>query len=103
MVLVVVPELTTGHMNWRDRDSHFIFGDASVALVIEPTDRARPGSWEIVSTKMMSKFSSNIRNNAGYLDRCDVKSERDGNSKLFHQAGRRVFAEVVPMASRFMP
>ena len=26
--LVVVPELTTGHMNWRERDSHFIFGDA---------------------------------------------------------------------------
>jgi beta-ketodecanoyl-[acyl-carrier-protein] synthase len=100
--LVVVPELTTGHMNWRDRDSHFIFGDASVALVIEPADRARSGAWEIVSTKMMSKFSSNIRNNAGYLDRCDPNAERDGHGKLFHQAGRRVFAEVVPMASRFI-
>src|SRR5207253_1231618 len=61
--LVVVPELTTGHMNWRDRDSHFIFGDASVALVIEPLDRAKPGSWEIVSHKMMSKWSNSIRNN----------------------------------------
>ncbi len=100
--LVVVPELTTGHMNWRDRDSHFIFGDASVALVIEPLDRARAGSWEILSTRMMSKFSSNIRNNAGYLDRCDPKTERDDHAKLFHQQGRRVFMEVVPMASRFI-
>ena len=28
-------------------------------------DRARPGSWEILSTRMMSKWSSNIRNNRG--------------------------------------
>ena len=69
--LVVVPELTTGHMNWRDRDSHFIFGDASVALVIEPTTRAKAGAWEILSTQMASKWSNTIRNNRGYLDRCD--------------------------------
>ena len=52
--LVVVPELTTGHMNWRERDSHFIFGDASVALVVEPMERAKPGAWEILSTTMLS-------------------------------------------------
>src|SRR5690349_8649638 len=69
--LVVVPEMTTGHMNWRDRDSHFIFGDASVAAVIEPMAGAKKGSWELVSTRAMSKFSSNIRNNGGYLNRCD--------------------------------
>ncbi|HET7501645.1 MAG TPA: beta-ketoacyl-ACP synthase III, partial [Kofleriaceae bacterium] len=73
--LVVVPELTTGHMNWRERDSHFIFGDASVSLVVEPSDRARPGSWEILSARMMSKWSNNIRNNRGYLDRCDPRTE----------------------------
>ncbi|HET9620553.1 MAG TPA: beta-ketoacyl-ACP synthase III [Kofleriaceae bacterium] len=99
--LVVVPELTTGHMNWRERDSHFIFGDASVALVIEPTERARPGAWEILSTRMMSKFSSNIRNNKGYLDRCDPSTEHSID-KLFHQNGRRVFKDVVPMASKFI-
>ncbi|HEX3866432.1 MAG TPA: beta-ketoacyl-ACP synthase III [Gemmatimonadaceae bacterium] len=99
--LVVVPELTTGHMNWRERDSHFIFGDASVALVIEPVANAKPGSWEILSTKMMSKFSNNIRNNAGYLDRCDP-STAGGVDKLFHQAGRRVFKDVVPLAAKFI-
>lgn len=101
--LVVVPELTTGHMNWRERDSHFIFGDASVALVIEPTARAKPGAWEILSTTMLSKWSANtIRNNRGYLDRCDPSTENDETSKLFHQRGRTVFKDVVPMAEKFI-
>jgi beta-ketodecanoyl-[acyl-carrier-protein] synthase len=101
--LVVVPELTTGHMNWRDRDSHFIFGDASVALVIEPTSRAKPGAWEILSTQMASKWSpSTIRNNRGYLDRCDPETEHLDSLKLFHQQGRKVFKEVVPMAEGFI-
>ena len=101
--LVVVPELTTGHMNWRERDSHFIFGDASVSLVIEPTARAKPGAWEILSVEMLSKWSaSTIRNNRGYLDRCDPETEHDETSKLFHQQGRKVFKEVVPMAETFI-
>jgi len=99
--LVVIPELTTGHMNWRERDSHFIFGDASVAFVVEPKDRAKPGSWEIVSSRMMSKWSNNIRNNAGYLDRCDPETQHS-DSKLFHQNGRRVFKDVVPLAAKFI-
>jgi beta-ketodecanoyl-[acyl-carrier-protein] synthase len=99
--LVVVPEMTTGHMNWRDRDSHFIFGDAAVALVIEPAERAKPGSWEILSTQMLSKWSNTIRNNAGYLNRCDPSTQH-ADDKLFHQQGRRVFKDVVPMASKFI-
>jgi beta-ketodecanoyl-[acyl-carrier-protein] synthase len=99
--LVVVPELTTGHMNWRDRDSHFIFGDASVAAVIEPLGKAKKGAWELVSTRAMSKWSSNIRNNAGYLDRCDP-DRVPGEDKLFTQQGRRVFKDVVPLASKFI-
>lgn len=99
--LVVVPELTTGHMNWRDRDSHFIFGDAAVSLVVEPVERARPGSWEILSTQMLSKWSNTIRNNAGYLNRCDPNTQF-AEDKLFHQQGRRVFKDVVPMASKFI-
>ncbi len=100
--LVVVPELTTGHMNWRERDCHFIFGDASVALVVEPTDRAHPGSWEILSTQMLSKWNpTTIRNNRGYLDRCDPTTENNPD-KLFHQQGRRVFKDVVPLAEKFI-
>jgi beta-ketodecanoyl-[acyl-carrier-protein] synthase len=100
--LVVVPELTTGHMNWRDRDSHFIFGDASVSLVVEKVENAKPGAWEILSTRMLSKYSATaIRNNAGYLDRCDPTTQFS-DSKLFHQQGRRVFKDVVPLASKFI-
>jgi len=101
--LVVVPELTTGHMNWRERDSHFIFGDASVSLVIEPSAKAKAGAWEILSTQMLSKWSaSTIRNNRGYLDRCDPRTENDDTLKLFHQQGRRVFKDVVPLAEKFI-
>jgi beta-ketodecanoyl-[acyl-carrier-protein] synthase len=101
--LVVVPELTTGHMNWRERDSHFIFGDASVSLVVEKVDDVKAkGAWEILSTRMLSKYSATaIRNNAGYLDRCDPTT-KDTDTKLFHQQGRRVFKDVVPLASKFI-
>ena len=101
--LVVVPELTTGHMNWKERDSHFIFGDAAVSLVIEPSANAKAGAWEILSTQMLSKWSATtIRNNRGYLDRCDPKTENDDTLKLFHQQGRRVFKDVVPLAEKFI-
>ncbi|HUS33263.1 MAG TPA: beta-ketoacyl-ACP synthase III [Kofleriaceae bacterium] len=100
--LIVVPELTTGHMNWRERDSHFIFGDASVSLVLEKVEDAKPGAWEILSTKMLSKWNATaIRNNYGYLDRCDPAT-KDNDSKLFHQKGRTVFKDVVPLASAFI-
>jgi len=99
--LVVVPELTTPHMNWRERDSHFIFGDASVALVLESVTTARKGSWEILSSRMMSKWSNNIRNNAGYINRCDPETQFN-DDKLFHQNGRRVFKDVVPLAAKFI-
>jgi len=88
-------------MNWRERDSHFIFGDASVAFVLEPVATARKGSWEILSSRMMSKWSNNIRNNAGYINRCDPDTQFD-DDKLFHQNGRRVFKDVVPLAAKFI-
>lgn len=99
--LVVLPELTSPYLNWRERDSHFILGDAAVAMLVEPTARARAGAWEIRSTKMASKWSNTIRNNFGYLNRCDPAT-RDADDKLFHQQGRRVFKDVVPMAEKFV-
>jgi beta-ketodecanoyl-[acyl-carrier-protein] synthase len=50
---------------------------------------------------MMSKWSNNIRNNAGYLDRCDPSTQHNID-KLFHQNGRRVFKDVVPLAAKFI-
>ena len=99
--LVVSPEIMTAHNEWRDRDCHFLFGDAATAVVLEPAARAPAGSWEVVSTKLMSRFSSNIRNNAGFLGRCDPAT-RDARDKLFYQQGRKVFKEVVPMTEQFI-
>ena len=99
--LLVNPEIMTGNCNWRDRDQHFIFGDAGTAMVLEPVERARPGSWEIISTKLMSKYSNTIRNNFGFLNRCDPTTEDDAD-KLFTQQGRRVYKDVVPLASQFI-
>jgi beta-ketodecanoyl-[acyl-carrier-protein] synthase len=99
-ILVCNPEICSGHLNFRDRDSHFIFGDVATAFVVERADAARAG-WEIVSTKLKTKFSNNIRNNFGFLNR--AAPEGIGMpDKLFVQEGRKVFKEVVPMVSEMI-
>mgnify|MGYP000231381904 CR=1 FL=1 len=100
-VLVVNPELTTGHLNFKDRDSHFIFGDAAVAILVERADIAPPGSWAIIGTKLKTVFSNNIRNNFGFLNRGD-EAHRDDPDKLIGQQGRKVFKEVVPLVSEMI-
>lgn len=97
-VLVVNPELCTGHLNLRDRDTHFIFGDAAVAVLVERADFAAPGAWVILGSKLKTRFSNNIRNNFGFLNRCDPQW-RDMPDKLITQQGRKVFKEVVPLVS----
>lgn len=42
-VLVVNPEITSAHLEWKDRDCHFIFGDVCTAIVIERADTAHRG------------------------------------------------------------
>ncbi len=97
-VLVVNPEITSGHHCWTDRDCHFIFGDICTAIVIEQAETARPGSWKILGTRLATRFSNNIRNNAGFLNRCE-DSDPQARDKLFMQEGRKVFKEVCPMAA----
>ena len=100
-VLVVNPELTTGHLNFRDRDSHFIFGDAAVAILVERADIAPKGAWTILGSKLKTVFSNNIRNNFGFLNRGD-EGHRDDPDKLITQQGRKVFKEVVPLVSEMI-
>ena len=100
-VLVVNPELCTGHLNLRDRDTHFIFGDAAVAILVEHADIAPPGAWAILGTKLRTRFSNNIRNNFGFLNRCDPQWAAMPD-KLITQRGRKVFKEVVPMVSEMI-
>ena len=37
---MVNPEICTGHLNFTDRDSHFIFGDACTAVILEGAEQA---------------------------------------------------------------
>ena len=97
-VLVVSPEICTGHNNMRNRDSHFIFGDVATAVLVEARDLAPAKHWEIVGTRLKTVFSNNIRNNFGFLN-CANPESIGTPDKLFVQEGRKVFKEVVPMVA----
>ena len=99
-VLVVNPEITSGHLNFCDRDSHFIFGDVATAVIVERAEDAT-GGWDILGTRLKTVFSNNIRNNFGFLNRTAPGSE-GAVDKLFVQEGRKVFREVVPMVSEMI-
>lgn len=100
-VLVVNPEICSGHLNWRDRDSHFIFGDVATAILVEAKDMAPAQHWDILGTKLKTQFSNNIRNNFGFLNRAAPEGI-GAVDKLFAQEGRKVFKEVVPMVSQMI-
>jgi beta-ketodecanoyl-[acyl-carrier-protein] synthase len=97
-VLVVSPEICTGHNNMRNRDSHFIFGDVATAVLVEARDMAPAVHWEIIGTKLKTVFSNNIRNNFGFLN-CATPETIGTPDKLFVQEGRKVFKEVVPLVA----
>ena len=100
-VLMVNPEVCSAHLNFKDRDSHFIFGDVATAVIIEAGDQAGPGGWEILGTRLKTVFSNNIRNNFGFLN--NAAPEGIGKpDKLFVQQGRKVFKDVVPMVSEMI-
>jgi beta-ketodecanoyl-[acyl-carrier-protein] synthase len=100
-VLVVNPEITSPHLAWKDRDCHFIFGDVCTAILVERLDTAPAGAFEVLGTKLQTVFSNNIRNNAGYMSRCEDR-DPDDRDMLFYQEGRKVFKEVCPMAVEHM-
>ncbi|MCX4029998.1 beta-ketoacyl-ACP synthase III [Endozoicomonas sp. SM1973] len=99
-VLVISPEICSGHLNFRDRDSHFIFGDACTAVLLEQASNShkQAESFKVLGTKLATQFSNNIRNNFGFLNRCDEAGEGKSD-KLFVQNGRKVFKEVCPMVA----
>lgn len=100
--LVVSPEICSGHLNFRRRDSHFIFGDACTAVVVEASETCTSkDAFEILGTKAVTQYSNNIRNNFGFLNRCD-ESGIGAEDKLFIQNGRSVFKEVCPMVAELI-
>jgi beta-ketodecanoyl-[acyl-carrier-protein] synthase len=105
-VLVVTPEIITGHLNFRDRQTHFIFGDASTSMIVEAIGEGdmRPGRFEVVDTRSWTQFSSNIRTNLGYLTRNSQDDpymiNMEGN--MIKQVGNKVFKEVTVAGHRFI-
>ena len=104
-VLVVNPEIPSAHLEWRDRDCHFIFGDVCTAVVVEAADAPPPAAgrgagerWQVLGAKLVTQYSNHIRNNAGFMNRCE-DTDPDARDKTFMQEGRKVFKEVVPMAA----
>jgi len=100
--LVINPEICSAHLEWKDRDCHFIFGDVSTALVLEKKETCHAKeSFEIISSRLKTSFSNNIRNNFGFLNRCSPET-RFARDKTFKQNGRKVFKEVVPWVSELI-
>ena len=105
-ILMINPEICSAHLNWENRDCHFIFGDVCTAAIIEREDlaleRRKNGGegpvWSILGSKLRTQFSNNIRNNFGFLNRTEA-DPRTGWDLLFKQEGRKVFKEVVPMVA----
>jgi beta-ketodecanoyl-[acyl-carrier-protein] synthase len=103
-VLMVNPEICSGHLDFKNRDCHFIFGDVCTAVVLERSDIAKNPKFTIESTLLKTQYSNNIRNNAGFLNYSE-RAENDAvgpYNQLFTQQGRKVFKEVVPMAAEHM-
>ncbi len=101
-VLVLSPEICSGHLNFRDRDSHFIFGDVCTAMLLERKDCSRSRNvFEIIGTKLTTSYSTNIYNGFGFLNRTRQEDPQE-QELLFRQEGRKVFKEVVPLATEFI-
>ena len=108
-VAMVNIEITSAHLNWRNRDSHFIFGDVATATIIE--ELATPKGYEILDSHLFTLFSTNIKNEYGFLDRSEFLAagtpmypdiDAPVTDKLFLQEGRKVFREVCPAVSNLI-
>jgi beta-ketodecanoyl-[acyl-carrier-protein] synthase len=96
-VVVVNPEITSGHNNFELRDHHFIFGDACTAVVLERIDDAVADErWDVRATLLETSFSNNIRNDFGFLNVAEDDA-RDPHELVFRQNGQSVFREVCPL------
>lgn len=102
--LVVIPELATAQVDFRDRTSHFIFGDGAAAVVLQAADGVpAAGGFRILGHARHTRFSNAIRNDFGFLSRCiDEAPETVAGERLatFRQNGVKVMRDVIPMASR---
>ena len=88
--LIVVPRAQSGK------------AEGFSAVIIERADLATSEhQWDVVSTKLVTEFSNNIRNNFGFLNRA-AEEGVGARDKLFVQEGRKVFKDVCPMVAELI-
>jgi len=101
-VLMINPEIFSTMVNFRDRDSHFIFGDIATAVVLERADLASSDDqWKVTDTKAHTQYSNNIRSHYGPMTRIDDDSLLR-EDMFFVQEGRKVFKELLPLVTGFI-
>ena len=97
VVLVVNPEFASPQVNYRSRDSHFIFGDVCTATIIEAEDSCTSNNaFRIKGMSLKTEFSNNIRCDVGYTEHC---LPVDPQVPFFKQQGRKVFKELLPIVA----
>ncbi|MEX0339502.1 MAG: 3-oxoacyl-[acyl-carrier-protein] synthase III C-terminal domain-containing protein, partial [Arenibacterium sp.] len=79
---------------------HFIVGEVATASVIERVEDANGAYFDSLSTRCATEFSSNIRNNNGFLRRSRPDGIVARRGMQFMQNGRKVFKEVLPLVSQ---
>jgi len=99
-VLIISPEICTARVCFQDRETHFLFGDAAAALVIEKKESCRSqNAYEILGTKLYTRFSNTVHNHFGFLNQSSTRKTKTP-SRLFNQQGKKLFKDIVPLASR---
>ncbi|MGY8986188.1 MAG: beta-ketoacyl-ACP synthase III [Sphingomonadales bacterium] len=97
IALVVNPEYLEPLLNFKNRDSHFIFGSVGTAVILEREYTATSKhQFKIKSTKLFTQYSNNIRAAFGSMLRIDVDNYLNEDF-LFQQEGRKVFKELLPL------
>jgi beta-ketodecanoyl-[acyl-carrier-protein] synthase len=97
VVLIVNPEFASPQVNYRSRDSHFIFGDVCTATIVEAEQScSSDNAWRINGMRLKTEFSNNIRCDVGYTEHC---LPVDPQVHYFKQQGRKVFKELLPIVA----
>ena len=88
-VLVISPEICTARVCFQDRETHFLFGDAAAALVIEKMESCQSdNAYEIMGTKLYTQFSETVNNHFGFLNQTSTSEDRN-TSPFVQPAGKK--------------
>lgn len=99
--LVISPEICTARVCFKDRETHFLFGDAAAAVLLErEEDSGSRSAFEILGTKIYTQYSDTVSNRFGFLR--EVSIDDKPPDEYFTQDGKRLFRDIVPLVSGFI-